>query len=125
MRGLAVHGAWCDDHARTICDGVDARGMGHLVWAHAGRKDERGQSFNPIDIADTALVMRGTREWGLRSIIANPEGTARCVGCEADRRGGSGTGSTWIAGCLDAVRRMAVARHLLDRPTGRVLFALN
>ena len=118
-----MHDSYCADHAKALCDGVDRRGMGHLVWAHSGRRDERGEAFNPLDVADTALVMLGTRSWGLRAVLANPEGTPRCVCCEADRRYGSGSGRRWIDQVLDTVRQVAASRGLVDRVT-RAQFSL-
>lgn len=124
MYDKALHDSYCDDHSKLIRVAVDNYGMEHLVWAYVGRKDERGEKFNPIAIADTALVMRGTKLWGLRSILANPEGTARCVCCEADRRFGSGAGARWIREIMECVRIIAGRQGLLNRPVNRVQFSL-
>lgn len=121
---MLVHDSYCSDHAKTLVDGVHRRRMGHLVWACAGKRDERGQRFNPLDVADVSIVWRLTKKVGVRSIVANPEGTARCALCEVDRRGGVGRGNVWADEILDTVLEVARRQGLVDRPVNRVQFSL-
>lgn len=124
---------YCPSHIKRLHDGVDARGMGHLVWAHAGAKDERGLHWNPLDVADYAIIFALTRSrdampphlrlpksLGVVAFVPQ-EG---CPLCEVDRHVRRGAGNAWADVVLDHCLEFARRRGLMDRPVNKVQFSL-
>ena len=109
----------CDGHAKTLCDLIDDRNMGHLVQRMGGAKAQRddGLEFCPLQVAEVAIYNVAIRALGTRAWMANPEGTDRCYLCEEDRRARrSGAGDALAARVVDGVLEYAYRERFLERP---------